>query len=277
MKKYFNNVGFILVFFSVIACSSPVKKIKVTNTNNTKWDQTELILKNIVPPVFPEREFLITDYGAKGDGKTNSLPAFIKAINLCNMQGGGTIIVPPGVYFVEGPIHLKSNINLHLEEGSKIIFTSVTDNYLPVVLTKWEGTELFNYSPLIYAYQCTNIAITGKGIINGNAKNGFATWKPNEDEAKWKLRQMGNDGVPINERVFGKGHFLRPSMIQFYGCKNILIDGITINDSPFWVIHPVFSNNITVRNVIIDSWNKNNDGFDPDACTNVLMYYTDIG
>jgi len=270
MKKYFNKVGFIILL-SVLACSSPNIKSKVQHDKATGWNQAELILKNIIPPVFPDKEFLITDYGAIGDGKTNSLPAFIEAINMCNLEGGGKIIVPAGDFFVQGPIHLKSNINLHLKEGSKILFTSETDYYLPVVLTKWEGTELFNYSPLIYAYQGTNIAITGKGIIDGNSKNGFATWKPNQKEAQMKLRQMGNDGVLVNDRVFGKGSFLRPSMIQFYGCKNILIEGVTINDAPFWVIHPVFSNNITVRNVIIDSWNKNNDGFDPDACTNVLI------
>ena len=117
----------------------------------------------------------------------------------------------------------------------------------------------------------TNIAITGEGTIDGNAKTGFATWKPKQKKDQKFLRQMGNDGVPVNERIFGKGHWLRPSMIQFYGCKNVLVDGVTILDSPFWVIHPVFCTNVTVRNVHINSLNKNNDGCDPDASVNVLI------
>ena len=161
--------------------------------------------------------------------------------------------------------------HLYLEEGAKIIFSDDPEHYLPVVLTRWEGTELYNYSPFIYAYHSTNIAITGKGTIDGNSKNSFATWKPKQKQAQQRLRKMGNDGVPVNQRVFGAGSWLRPSMIQPYGCSNVLIDGITILDAPFWVIHPALSQNVIVRNVTVESWNANNDGCDPDASTDVLI------
>jgi len=140
-----------------------------------------------------------------------------------------------------------------------------------MVLTRWEGTELFNYSPFIYAYPATNVAITGKGIIDGNASRSFAQWKPDQKEDQQALRQMGNDGVPVYKRLFGKGHKLRPGTIQFFGCKNILVEDITIYDAPFWVIHPALCINVTIRNVIVDSWNPNNDGVDPDASVNVLI------
>ena len=235
------------------------------------WERVPEILRQIVVPRFPDRDYIITDFGAKGDGKTDCLPAFVQAIKKCNDEGGGRVVVPRGLYLVNGPIHLKSNVNLHVSEGATIRFSANPDHYLPVVLTKWEGTELFNYSPLIYAYQVTNIAITGKGTIDGNAKHGFATWKSHQKVDQRLLRRMGNDGVPVSERVFGKGHWLRPSMIQPFGCKNVLIEDVTIVDSPFWVIHPTFCMNVTVRGVTVRSWNKNNDGCDPDASVNVLI------
>ncbi len=229
------------------------------------------IIEQIIVPQFPNREYWVTTFGAVGDSITDCHAAFQQAIQQCNADGGGWVIIPPGVYRCNGPIHLKSNVNLHLEAGTRIVFSANPDHYLPVVLTRWEGIELFNYSPLIYAYQATNVAITGSGVLDGNAANGFATWKAKQQESQRLLRKLGNQGVPVHERVFGKGHFLRPSMIQPYSCKNVLIEGITIIDSPFWVIHPTFCTNVTVRNVRVNSWNANNDGCDPDGCVNVLI------
>jgi len=278
MKAGYFHFRTLNIFLWLFFCGVTVQAQEMVENqmNSSGWDQASQILKNINPPEFPDRVFQLTQFGAVSNGTTNCLPAFQAAIDSCSRVGGGKIVVTPGEYFVQGPIHLKSNVHLHLQEGVKIKFTSETDYYLPVVLTKWEGTELYNYSPLIYAYQVSNVAITGKGVIDGNSSEGFATWKPNQGPAQRKLRQMGNDGVPVNERVFGKGSYLRPSMIQFYGCKNILLEDISILDSPFWVIHPVFSNNIIVRNVTINSWNKNNDGCDPDASTNVLIENCDF-
>jgi polygalacturonase len=231
------------------------------------------VLKNIRPPEFKKTSCNINSYGAVADGKTDSKPAIDKAINLCSVSGGGQVIIPKGTYFIAGPVVLKSHVNLHFEDGAELIFSAEAKNYLPAVLTLWEGTELYNYSPLFYAYQCSDIAITGHGKVNGSASKNFATWRPQRSGNQDKLRQMGSDGTPVYKRVFGEGFNLPPDMIQFFGCKNVLIDGITINDAPYWVIHPVLCNNVTVQNVTINSMNLNNDGCDPEASTNVLIQH----
>ncbi len=235
------------------------------------WLQAERIVNSIIVPSFQNVEFNIVDFGAVNDGTTDCLPSIIKAIETANKQGGGRVIIPRGIFFVKGPIHLKSNINLVVSEGATLKFSSDPGDYLPVVLTRWEGTECYNYSPFIYAYGITNVAITGTGTIDGNSEKTFATWKPDQKKDQLLLRQMGNDGVPVHQRVFGDGHLLRPCMIQFYNCKNVLIDGVKIIDSPFWVIHPVLCYNVTVRNVIVKSNNLNNDGCDPESSVNVLI------
>ena len=229
------------------------------------------ILRNIKPPEFKKAVYNIVNYGAVADGKTDTKAIFDKVINLCSVNGGGQVLVPKGTYFIAGPIVLKSHVNLHFEGGAKLIFSGEPKDYLPAVLTLWEGTEVFNYCPLFYAYQCSDIAITGKGTVDGSASKNFATWRPQRSAEQTKLRQMGGNGTPVYERLFGDGYHLPPDMIQFFGCKNVLIDGITIMDSPYWVIHPVLCNNVTVQNVTINSHNLNNDGCDPESSTNVLI------
>ncbi len=260
------NLVFLLFSF---ACQND------SNANNddisSAWEQVPEILDKITVPLFPQREYLITEFGAVGDGETDCYSSFKIAVNKCNAEGGGKIVVPKGIFLTNGPIHLKSNVNLHLQKGAVIKFGSNPDDYLPVVLTRWEGTELFNYSPLVYAYMATNVAITGEGILNGNAGAEFAKWKPRQKPAQKKLRQMGNDGIPVYKRVFGKGSFLRPGMVQFFGCKNVLVEKITIKDAPFWCLHPVFCVNVTIRGITVDSRNQNNDGCNPDASVNVLI------
>lgn len=242
-----------------------------TAQNKSEWKNADAIVKKIIIPEFPDREYNIVNFGASADGQTDCLPAIKKAIDKCSVEGGGRVVIPQGVFFSKGPVHLKSHVNLVVSEGATLKFSSDSKDYLPVVFTRWEGTECFNYSPLIYAFGVTDIAITGKGTIDGNAGKTFATWKPQQDKDQKLIRQMGNDGVPLNERVFGEGHFLRPVMIQPYACKNVLIEGIKIIDSPFWVIHPVLCYNVTVRNVQVHSNNLNNDGCDPEGSVNVLI------
>ena len=229
------------------------------------------ILRRVRPPQFPPRVVRVTEFGAVGDGRADCRAAFARAIARCNAEGGGRVVVPAGTWWTEGPIHLKSNIELHLEEGATIRFTPDADRYLPLVLTRWEGTELFNYSPQIYAWQATNVAITGTGTIDGNAGESFAQWKPHQVDAQNRLRQMGIDGVPVQERVFGQGHWLRPSMIQFLGCRNVLVENVRITGAPFWVVHPVYSQNVIARGLRIESRYPNNDGVDPDSCVDVLI------
>lgn len=229
------------------------------------------ILKRIVAPVFPNRIFKVADYGAWPDGVTDALTSINASITACSLAQGGIVVIPPGKYYVAGSIVLKSNVNLRVEEGAEVIFSSAPKDYTPFVLTIWEGTELFNYSPLVYGYHVTNIAITGKGTLNGSASTEFATMRPQGSVQQYRLRQMGIDQIPVYQRNFGEESILPPSMIQFFGCSNILIGDIHIVDAPFWVIHPVFCNNVTVRGVEINSMNLNNDGCDPEYTRNVLI------
>lgn len=235
------------------------------------WGQVSSILKRVVTPTFPDLDFDITRFGAVGDRTTDNKEAFAKAIASCVEAGGGLVIVPAGRYLTNGPIHLESNVNLHVSTDAEIVFGNNPEDYLPMVLVRWEGTECYNYSPLIYARGKTNIALTGKGILNGQAQGAWAMWKKKQDPDKALLRQMGNDGVPVEQRNFGPDHFLRPSMIQFFDCRNVLVEDVTIKDSPFWVVHPTYCTNVTVRGINVESWNTNNDGCDPDSSTDVLI------
>jgi polygalacturonase len=235
------------------------------------WKMVKKIEKNIIVPVFPDRDYLITEYGAVGNGVDDALPAIRKAIDNCSAEGGGTVLVPSGKFFVKGPVVLKSNVNFHISEGAEMFFSADEKDYLPAVLTRWEGTEVFNYSPLIYAYNVKNIAITGKGILNGQGSKNIATWKPRQKADQQSLRKMGTEVKPLYERVFGDGHLLRPAFIEPVSCSNVLIEDVKIIDATFWVIHPLCCENVTVRGVRVESFNDNNDGCDPESCLNVLI------
>ena len=240
------------------------------------------ILARIKPPRFPNRTFLITRYGASSDGLTNCTAAFQKAIAACSKAGGGRVVVPQGT-FLTGAIHLKSNVNLIVSRGATIKFSKDPNDYLPVVFSRWEGTELMNYSPFIYAFEQRNIAITGEGTLDGQsgidswwpwigrANYGWQEGTPNQRSDRGALQQMAEQGVPVKERMFGAGHYLRPQFIQPYRCQNVLIEGVQIINSPMWEIHPVLSTNVTVRGVKISSHGPNNDGCDPESCTDVLI------
>lgn len=262
------------LLFILLATGACTMKSSLQETG--EWAKVPEILKNIIPPTFPDSIYYATNYGAKNDTCFDSRPAIQEAINQCNKNGGGTVLISAGNYFIKGSITLKSNVNLHIAEGARLEFSTVATDYLPMVLTKWEGTECYNYSPFIYAYQSSNVALTGKGTLDGNGAVTFNGWRALQDPAVDRLRQMGIDSIPVYKRVFGEGHYLRPCMIQFYGCKNVLVEGLRIYDSPFWIIHPVFCDNVTVRNVYIDSNNYNNDGCDPESSTNVLIENMDF-
>ncbi len=246
------------------------------------WERLPAILKNIVAPTFPQRDFPVTRFGAKGDGRKDCTKAFRKAIDACSRSGGGRVVVPPGE-FMSGAIHLKSNVNLHLQKGAVIRFSTDSKKYLPEVFTRWEGVECYNYSPFIYAFEQCAIAITGEGTLDGQAGNsawwpwtgssrfGFKPGDLSQRQDRPLLLSMAENGVPVKERVFGKGHRLRPNFIQPYRCKNVLIEGVTIKNSPMWEIHPVLCTNVTVRGVQIASHGPNNDGCDPESCDGVLI------
>jgi polygalacturonase len=241
-----------------------------------------VILGRIQRPRFPDRVFSVTKFGGRGDGQTDCTNAFRRAINECNRAGGGRVKVPAGVYLT-GPIHLKSNVNLEVTEGATIKFSQNPKDYLPVVFSRWEGVELFNYSPFIYALDQKNIAITGRGTLDGQSNNehwwpwngrpayGWKEGQPNQRQDRAALLMMAENGVPVRDRVLGDGHYLRPQFIQTYRCQNVWIDGVTIQNSPMWEIHPVLCSNVVIENVKISSHGPNNDGCDPESCRDVLI------
>ena len=240
------------------------------------WNKVPEIISRIKAPTFPSKEFHITDYGAKPDGKTDCTQALKKAIEACSKAGGGMVIVSPGRYLT-GAIHLKSNVNLHLEEDAELLFSQDPKDYLPVVRARFAGMDLMNYSPFVYAYQEKNIAITGKGILNGQADSlHWWSWKRLKEmgitsNSSSKLYKYSKDNIPVEQRVFGDGGYVRPNFVQMYQCQNILIEGITLINSPAWVLHPVLSRNITIQGVTINSDGPNNDGCDPESCSDVLI------
>ncbi|MGH9883331.1 MAG: glycoside hydrolase family 28 protein [Pyrinomonadaceae bacterium] len=254
------------------------------------WARVPQILRRINAPVFPKRDFSIIRFGAVADGQTDCTKAFHRAIDACHKVGGGRVVAPAGS-FLTGSIHLQSNVNLHVAEGATIKFSRDPLRYLPLVFSRWEGMELMNYSPFIYAFAKENVAITGKGTLdgqadpeawwpwNGRAQYGWKEGSPNQRKDRTALVEMIERGVPVAERVFGPGHYLRPQFIQPYRCKNVLIEGVTVKNSPMWEIHPVLCTNVIVRNVKITSHGPNNDGCDPESCTDVLIKdcYFDTG
>lgn len=246
------------------------------------WAEMVRILAGIKPPVFPERQVSVLDHGAVADGRTDCTAAFARAIAACAAAGGGTVVVPAGRYLT-GPIHLKSKVNLHLEGGATLLFKTDPKAYLPPVLSRWEGMDCYNYSPLIYAHGQTDVAVTGEGTLDGQADNsnwwpwkgkkeyGWTSGMPNQDNARKRLIRMVEQNVPVEKRVFGEGDYLRPNFIQFYQCTNVLVEGVHIVRSPMWEIHPVLCSNVIIRNTRIVSHGPNNDGCDPEACTHVLI------
>jgi polygalacturonase len=276
------GAGGLIALPALAACGSASARAAGGEPEPTGWELVPSILDRIRPPTFPERDFDITRYGAVGDGAADCTDAFRRAIASCHDAGGGRVVVPPG-RFVTGPIHLRSNVNLHVSRGATIAFSRDPRRYLPVVLTRFEGVEVMNYSPLIYALDQENIAITGEGTLDGQADavhwwpwKGSATfgWRPgepNQQTARARLMQMAERGVPPDQRVFGEGSYLRPMFIQPYRCRNVLIEGVTIQRSPMWEIHPVLCRNVTVRRVTIESLGPNNDGCDPESCRDVLI------
>jgi polygalacturonase len=255
---------------------------KAWNSSKEPLREIEIIRKQIRAPNFPPKEFVITRYGAVGDGKTLNTEAFKKAIEDCNKSGGGRVMVPLGT-FLTGAIRLKSNVDLHLVDSAKIVFSTNPNDY-PIVFTRWEGMELMNYSALIYAYGEQNIAITGNGILDGSAS--AKTWwswnagRPSKQvNARNLLHELMRKKTDPKTRIFGDGNFLRPNFIQPYNCKNILISGIKIINSPMWNVNPVLCENVTVDNVKIIAHGPNTDGVDPESCKNVLIKncYFDTG
>ncbi len=264
MKK--NSLLFILLALFIAGCQQNQPAISESTIPGP-----DEIIASISIPQFPELVINVKEAGASGTGLQNDLPAFIQAVEELSEKGGGVLLVPGGEYYLEGPIHLKSNINLRLEKGARLFFSSDPGHYLPVVKTSWEGTFLYNYSPFIYAAACKNIAITGEGVIDGEASETWNTWKEMQQGDQLLSRKMNHDGTPLEDRIFGEGHYLRPHLVQFLDCENVLVEGVQLEDSPFWCLHLLRCDGVTVRNISYNAHNKNNDGIDPEYSRNVLI------
>ena len=218
-------------------------------------------------------QFLISSYGAVPGDKRATSKAIAECIKKANNAGGGMVVIPAGSWLT-GPIHLQSNVCLHLETGAVLEFSEDPTDYLPTVKTSWEGMDCYNYSPLIYAYECENVAITGKGKLKARL-DVWSIWyarPPAHMNALKRLYDMMSTNVPVEERQMTRENGnLRPHFIQFYKCENILLEDISIEDSPFWVIHPFRSKNIVIRGVSVNAHGHNNDGVDPEMSQNILI------
>lgn len=263
------------------ALLAPSRKARATVSQAAAWDQLPGLLSRIKAPVFAKRDFDIVKYGAAPGEASDCTGAIAAAIDACNRAGGGRVVVPAGIFYT-GAVHLKSNVNLYISAGATLRFIADPKKYLPVVFTRFEGTELMNYSPFIYADGQENLAVTGEGTLDGQCNHdnwwswttqkrwGQPAGAPTPDD-RAALTDMGNRDVPVAQRVFGEGHYLRPTFIQPCRSKNILIEGVSMMNSPMYELNPLYCSNVTIRNVRIDSHGPNNDGCDPDSCTDVLV------
>jgi len=274
------NKSFTFFIFICIALSQSCKtKSFLDKTDTTVGTHTVSVeapfdMPDITIPDFSNcPEFNITDFGAVPGNKEKTSLAIEKAIEKANKVGGGKVIIPKGEWLT-GKIHLKDNVNLHLNKNATLVFSDNPEDYLPAVPVSWEGMECYNYSPLIYAYQCKNVAITGEGELKAK----MDTWKkwfsrpPSHMNSLKRLYHLAAKGIPVEKRQMANDTTrMRPHFIQFNRSENILLEGVTITNSPFWTIHPYLSKNIVIRNIKVTAHGHNNDGADPEMSQNVLI------
>lgn len=281
MKKTFRT----LTMAMALSASLSAVAIQPTDADKNGWGRTIDARHDSILSVITGAEQMaadvqqkvvsITTFGARPStdkGQRDCRPAFVKAMKKAeNTKGGLHIVVPAGNWFVKGPIHLVSNVTLELQDSARLMFSDKPEDYLPMVKTSWEGNFCQNHSPFIYGYNLTNVAIIGKGTIDGNCSNTFPHWRTNQKPDQMKLREQCHNNVPYSERNYGDGHLLRPHLIQLYGCKNITLEGVFITNSPFWCIHLLKSQNIICRGLRYDAKLVNNDGIDPEMSKNILI------
>lgn len=248
-----------------------------------KLDLKEAILKQIQKPVIPARTYSVQEFGVTADSGEIQTATLQQAIDAVSAQGGGKLEFSAGCYRT-GALQLKSGVELHLKSKDSVI-SFVSENptlHYPVVFSHWEATPCCNFSPLIYACEAHDIAVTGYGVLDGGADAGHWWNWHHQVENAWSddkpdlqlhdrrsLRQMNLDGVPVAERIFGPGHYLRPNFIQPIRCERVLLQGFTLRNSPMWQLNPVMCKSITVDGVTLSSHGPNNDGCDPESCNGV--------
>ena len=234
---------------------------------------------NIDPPQpvqIPDRTFSIAEYGAIEGGTSLNTQAIAATIEAAHAAGGGRVSIPAGVWLT-GTIHFKDRIELHLQEGAELRFSQNPDDYLPVVLMQRGGAWCHNYSPFLYCRSCEDVALTGKGTLNGQGESWWP-WKKNQP-GMLRLCEMVAERTPVEQRVFGTVEAgVRPCFLQFLQCRRVLIDGVTFVDSPSWTLHPVQCSDLTIRGVTLKNPRHahNTDGIDPDACCRVLVEHCHV-
>lgn len=258
------TASIICVALAVLSCCAHAKTIAFPNA--------PFEMPPVEVPQFAPRDFSIADFGAKEGVK--STDAFAAAMGACEASGGGRVVVPKGTWLT-GAVHFRNNCSLHLAEGSKLVFTDDPADY-PEVFTSWEGTECYNHSPLLYAFGCTNVAITGNGLIEPRMRRWSEEWAGYDEKQMAATKELycwGATNAPISARrlMALDGARARPQLMQFNRCQNVLLDGFKINGSPFWLIHLYHSENCIVRNVSAYARGLNSDGLDIEMTRSVLV------
>ena len=277
------------IFILVAICSIAVPAL-------SQWNK----LPVIISPKFRKDTTSITKFGAVPDGYMLNTKSINDAITAVNKRGGGVVLVPAGLWLT-GPVVIKSNVNLHLAQGATLLFTADKSQY-PLVAANWEGLpQMRNQSP-VSATDAVNIAITGKGIIDGNGdpwravksdKLTASQWKKlvasggvlSEDKKTWYPSEgfMKGSKMPANPGMITPDRdaayyesikdFLRPNMVLFTKCKNVLLEGVIFQNSHAWCLHPLMCENLTVKNIFVKNpwYAQNGDGIDVESCKNVLI------
>ncbi|MGY5354179.1 glycoside hydrolase family 28 protein [Wenyingzhuangia sp. IMCC45467] len=266
-----HKTALVIFLISIISFGQTIENKIKTNSIIVK---APFEMPDIITPDFKNcKVYPITEFGAIPNNKTANSNAIKKAIDEAHKAGGGIVVIPKGEWITKA-IHLKSHINLHLSKGATLLFSENPKDYLPAVHSTWEGMECYNYSPLIYAYQCKNIAITGTGTLKAKMdvwKTWFSRPKAHMDNLK-KLYNFSAYNTPVKERQMADSNAnFRPQFIQLNRCENILLDGFSIKNSPFWTIHPYLSKNIIIKNLNVYAHGHNNDGVDPEMSQNILI------
>lgn len=302
MKTFINHSLLLAAACLTIFCAACTNSQSINQAQNSDFTDIYADLPFEMPkveqPSFPAREVNITQFGAKGDGKTLNTEAINKAIQTVNQQGGGKVIIPNGIWLT-GPIELLSNVNLYTEENALVLFTDDFNAY-PIIETSFEGLETRRCQSPIYARNAENIAITGLGTFDGAGdswrpvKKGKMTasqwnklikqggvvdndiWYPTEGSLKGAkaCKNFNNpEGIETDEEWNEIRPWLRPVLLSIVKSKKVLLEGVTFKNSPSWCLHPLSCEHITINQVkVFNPWySQNGDALDLESCNNALI------
>jgi polygalacturonase len=237
-----------------------------TPASAVDWSRADAIAREVRAPQIPKRQVKVAM-----TAKTDARAAIQAAIDDLTRKGGGQVVVPSGAWAVGGPLRLRSRIDLHLSKGAVLNFSPDPAAYLPPVKTRWEGAEIMGYSPMIYAADVHDVALTGPGVINGGSDSGFFGWEDKAQPAIDRLRALAFRNAPLAEKTFGEGSYLRPSAVEIVGAHRVLLADYTVRNASFWVNHLTYVDHATVRGIHVDSHQPHNDGVDVDSSRYVLI------